>query len=60
MKRFSILFAVAMLFGCSNEVDTLNPGGEIDIPIDPQQRFIHFDADIVIELTFGIADFCIA
>lgn len=46
MKRFSILFAVAMLFGCSNEVDTLNPGGEIDIPIDPQQRFIHFDADI--------------
>lgn len=46
MKRFSILFAVTMLFGCSNEVDTLIPGGEIDIPIDPLQRFIHFDADI--------------
>lgn len=46
MKRFSILFAVTMLFGCSNEVDTLIPGGEFDIPIDPLQRFIHFDADI--------------
>lgn len=46
MKRFSILFAVAMLFGCSNEADTFNPGGEVDIPIDPLHRFIHFDADI--------------
>lgn len=47
MKRLSILFAVALLFGCNKEVNTLNPGsGEGDIPIDPLHRFIHFDADI--------------
>lgn len=46
MKRFSILFAVLLLFGCNKEVDPINPGGEINIPIDPLHRFIHFDADI--------------
>ena len=47
MRRLSILFAVALLFGCNNEVNTLNPGdGVVDIPIDPLHRFIHFDADI--------------
>lgn len=46
MRRFSILFAVALLFGCNNEVEPINPGGEVNIPLDPMQRFIHFDADI--------------
>lgn len=46
MRRFSILFAVALLFGCNNDVDPINPGGVVDIPIDPLHRFIHFNADI--------------
>lgn len=61
MKRLSILFTVALLLGCNNEVNTFNPGGEIDIPIDPLHRFIHFDADItrgaLVESTIMQSDF---
>lgn len=49
MRRFNILFtlfAVATLIGCHKELDIPTSGGQIDIPINPTQRFIQFDADI--------------
>ncbi len=48
MKRFSIflvLLSVATVISCNKDIDNNITDGN-DIPIDPFQRFIHFDADI--------------
>ncbi len=42
-KFLAVLFAIALV-GCSNK--DIAPDTDIDIPLDPNQRYIQFDADV--------------
>lgn len=49
MKIFSRFFSfvlVAAMVSCSNDVDMPTNNNEINIPLDPNKSYIHFDADV--------------
>lgn len=49
MKKYNILIAlalVAMLVGCNKDVNSTEEWGDVNIPLDPTQRYIQFDTEI--------------
>lgn len=49
MKKYNILIALALvatLVGCNKDINSPEEWGDVNIPLDPTQRYIQFDADI--------------
>lgn len=49
MKRYNIFIALALvatLVGCNKDINSPEEWGDVNIPLDPTQRYIQFDADI--------------
>lgn len=45
-SRFISFVLVAAMVSCSNDVDMPTNNNEINIPLDPNKSYIHFDADV--------------
>ena len=49
MKKYNILIALALvatLVGCNKDVNSTEEWGDVNIPLDPTQRYIQFDTEI--------------
>ena len=49
MKRYNIFIALALvatLVGCNKDINSTEEWGDVNIPLDPTQRYIQFDTEI--------------